>query len=528
MEGAITLAIVLTVAKVIHEFGHAYLTKSYGLEVHTIGVMLLFFWPILYTDTSEAWRLQNRRQRVMIDAAGIIAELSLAIYASLLWSFLPDGAIRDGMFMLAAVSWFTTLFMNLNPFMRFDGYYLLADSWGVTNLQTRAFTLTKWWLRELFFGFGEAPREKFSPAQQRWMIIYSFMTWLYRLLIFGGIGLLILHNLENFKVFAFYAAGMAIFGLLLQPVFKEFGEWGKRRKDMRWNKHTIGSLLVLTALIAILVTPWQSRIAAPAIFRSAQEARIYPNYAGQIQSIAASTGQRVEKGDVLFVLDDPETRFLLEKAKGEAEVLRLKLALQPTDQLFLEQTRVLQQNLIKTQAEIKGLEDRLAALRITAPFSGTIAQMLPGIREGLWVGATQLLALIIDDTRTHVTAFVHEKDVHYLQTSNQGWFYSDDPDNKPIAVSVTAIDSANIQQLQANDNYISAMYDGELAVRPAGQGVYKPEDATYRVRFAVEDADLWLEKATQGRVMVNIDQYYSIIQRVWLMVSAVAIRESGF
>jgi hypothetical protein len=101
-----------------------------------------------------------------------------------------------------------------------------------------------------------------------------------------------------------------------------------------------------------------------------QEAKIYPSYAGQIQTVAVSTGQRVQEGDLLFVLDNPENRFLLEKARQQAEVLRLKLALQPTDQLFLEQTKVLQQALIKTLAEIN---NRMPSntIRFIPSYSGT-------------------------------------------------------------------------------------------------------------------------------------------------------------
>ena len=53
---------------------------------------------VLYTDTSEAWRLTSRRQRLAIGAAGVVAEMAIAALATLAWSFLPDGPARSAAF----------------------------------------------------------------------------------------------------------------------------------------------------------------------------------------------------------------------------------------------------------------------------------------------------------------------------------------------------------------------------------------------------------------------------------------------
>ena len=35
---------------------------------------MVVLWPMLYTDTSESWKLANPRQRLAIASAGIVAE----------------------------------------------------------------------------------------------------------------------------------------------------------------------------------------------------------------------------------------------------------------------------------------------------------------------------------------------------------------------------------------------------------------------------------------------------------------------
>ena len=41
-----------------------------------MGVAFMVMVPVLYTDTTDAWRLRDRRARVAIDAAGVAVEFA--------------------------------------------------------------------------------------------------------------------------------------------------------------------------------------------------------------------------------------------------------------------------------------------------------------------------------------------------------------------------------------------------------------------------------------------------------------------
>lgn len=86
----------------------------------------------------------SARARLVIDCAGMVAEIMLATLATILWSLVPDGPLRDGLFTLSSSTWLLTLSVNLSPLMRFDGYYILSDLMGIPNLQERAFAWTRW------------------------------------------------------------------------------------------------------------------------------------------------------------------------------------------------------------------------------------------------------------------------------------------------------------------------------------------------------------------------------------------------
>ncbi len=87
-----------------------------------MGVAFMVLAPTLYTDASDAWRLKERRKRLLIDAAGVLTEMAIAAIALFLWAFLPNGPWRSAMFFISATAWIMSVAVNLSPFMRFDGY----------------------------------------------------------------------------------------------------------------------------------------------------------------------------------------------------------------------------------------------------------------------------------------------------------------------------------------------------------------------------------------------------------------------
>ena len=94
----------------------------------------------------------------------MVAELILAGLAALLWSLAPDGGFKSAMYILAAVTWVSTLAINLNPFMRFDGYYLLMDLLDVPNLSERSFAIARWRLRKTVLGVrAPFPEPQLAP-----------------------------------------------------------------------------------------------------------------------------------------------------------------------------------------------------------------------------------------------------------------------------------------------------------------------------------------------------------------------------
>ena len=143
--------------KFIHEAAHSLAAIHFHCRVRGIGIGFMVFYPRLYTDTTDSWRLP-RRQRLLIDAAGIIIELLLGGIAALLWCYLPPGSWKSTMFYIFTVSTLSTSFVNGNPFIRYDGYYILCDLLNIENLMSRSSEYIRQFWRWHFLRLGERPR----------------------------------------------------------------------------------------------------------------------------------------------------------------------------------------------------------------------------------------------------------------------------------------------------------------------------------------------------------------------------------
>ena len=249
-SGLLGYAVALVFAKALHEMAHALTATRYGVRVAHMGIAMVVLYPMLYTDTSESWKLANPRQRLAIASAGIIAELTLAGAATLGWSLAPEGSVKSALFFLAATSWVLTLAINASPFMRFDGYFILSDILDIPNLHERSGALASTWLRRFLLGLNEPWPERLPGHGNAFLIAFAMLTWLYRLVVFFGIAVLVYH-------FFFKLLGVVLFVLELlvfiaRPIWSELKVWYLRRKEITAQRKRLGWLLLGLFMIAAL------------------------------------------------------------------------------------------------------------------------------------------------------------------------------------------------------------------------------------------------------------------------------------
>lgn len=128
----IGLFIFMLLSSFFHELGHASACKYFGVRHGGIGFGLYLTFPVLYTDVTEVWKL-GRTQRCVVNMAGVYFQCYWLI--GLLVGFLLTG--NDILRYLILIMNFGFL-MTLNPFFKFDGYWIASDLLGVPNLRSRS------------------------------------------------------------------------------------------------------------------------------------------------------------------------------------------------------------------------------------------------------------------------------------------------------------------------------------------------------------------------------------------------------
>lgn len=523
LPGFLLMVFTLSLAKVFHELGHAYACKAFGCRVPSMGVALLVLWPVLYTDASDAWRLTSRKQRLLIDTAGIAVELGLAVYATLLWSFLPDGALRSAVFLLATATWIVTLFINLNPFMRFDGYYVLSDLLGIPNLQDRAFALARWQLREWLFGFGLTPPEAFSPGTKRILLCYAFGTWIYRFFLFLGIALLVYYLF--FKVLGIFLMMVELVWFIGRPIYNEFRSWSAHKQYFHWNHQSIRTLVLFIALLLLLIIPWQRDVSAPALWRPESQVRVYAPAPARVQTLLVNPGDQVQQGDTLMILASPDLQYELEKSQKVLDMLNWQTEFQSISAQLAERAPVIFQELQAETAKHHALSDEIDQLNIISPINGVVRDISTQLQLNGWVRENEWLGVIVSPDKTLFEGWINESDLHRVEIGASAIFYPEDITQRPIEVTLSTIDEASTRQLSAIE--LASIYGGPIAVRQDTDGKLTPERPIYRVLANPQQDRQAPDQVLRGTIHIE-GESQSILLQLWRNIVSVLIRESGF
>ncbi len=524
VQGMLWYAGVIGMVKIAHELGHAYAAKQYGLRIPSMGVAFLVMWPVLYTDTTDAWKLRSRKARLEIAGAGMYVEFLLALFATFLWSFLPDGVARSGAFMVATVTWVMAVVINFNMLMKFDGYYFLSDFLEVPNLQDRSFALGRWFLRKHLFGLELPPPERFAKRKERILILYAFATWVYRTILFLGIAFLVYAFF--FKILGIFLMLVEIIWFLAMPFFREVRMWFKLRKEMSWNRTSKRNASLLFFLLLLLFYPWKGNVERVAYMRSDHFTVLYSNEAGVIKKIIAHEGEKVNKGDTLLQLTSKDLDYQYHQASLKVQTAEWYLKRMESFKKFVGETNVSREKLKELKATLKGTEERSASLEVKAPFAGEVRWLNRNLHPSVVVGRETPLLSIVSNSGIEVISTIPEQLSEQLHLGDNAWFFPAISEYPPVELSIKGIDSNRITTL--SEAWFASLYGGDVAAQKRRDGAVEAHDAVYRVRMKPL-IPLKKQPVMMLRGVVRFStKRESLAQGIIRKVLFVLIRESSF
>jgi putative peptide zinc metalloprotease protein len=521
-RGLALYALSLAVVKVFHELGHAYTATRYGCRVPTMGIAMVVMVPMLYSDTSDAWKLTSRHQRAAIGAAGMVVECALAALAIFAWNFLDDGVARSLVFIVATTSLMVGAGINLSPFMRFDGYYVLSDLLGIPNLHDRAFAFGRWQLRRLLLGLDMPMPEPVAAAQRRFLVWFAWGVWAYRFTLFLGIALMVYHYF--FKLLGLVLFAIEIGWFIVLPIVRELKAWWTLRGAIPKQGRAWASVGFLAFLMAVLFIPWSDRISLPAVLESTPHATIYAPVPGRIVELAANEGRRVEVGDRLVVLESPVLEKDMALTRKRIEVEQLRGQRQFVDRQELAKHQVTLETLKARLSQFEDLLQQQRNLALTAPIAGVVTDRAEALHVGQWINKELPLAYVIDPAGEELHALAPETEVGYLHAGQSARFIPQGSDRSSLEAQIVEI--RDIDESSFTVPYLASLYGGDVPVREDANRRLKPENSVYRVTLHLVGSPPRWNQAVRGTVLVKGPRI-SFAQRAWEQGARIFIRESG-
>lgn len=220
--------IINIISVIFHEFGHAAACQKFGAKSGKIGFGFYILSPVFFSDVSDAWRL-TRKERIIVDLGGIYVQLIITSLLNILFLFIGDLRI----FALTSLISVGILF-NLNPFLKYDGYWALTDSINIPNLREKAMNATN-----KFFGWIVRVNKNWKPSRTDILLVIYGCISLLAVLLF----IIYMVVLEHNSIFYF---PKNFYNFILEIVHNT-------PSSFEWYKKNIVNFLPLAAFYIVLL-----------------------------------------------------------------------------------------------------------------------------------------------------------------------------------------------------------------------------------------------------------------------------------
>lgn len=373
-ENLALLWIILVVLKVLHELGHAYACRILGGHVPEMGAMFVIFTPCAYVDASDSWRFPSRKHRIAVILAGMYVESIIGALAMFVWASTSPSLINTIAYQVIILSTVVTLGFNLNPLMRFDGYYLFSDLLNIPNLRQRAEDCLLDWFNRVALGLP-MPTLAEGRARAAFLPIFGAASIIYRTMLTLGIAGIVAHKLGIPGLIL----GVAFAGAALaRGSFRALRYlWASpRTAPVRVRAALAGLALAAGALIALAAAPVSLPLTAAGVLDRERVFTARAPFPARIAEVNAAAGDSITAGAPLIRLENPDVQFQPAIAASELRVIEIGLVRElspragraPTTPAIDEPAR---------RAAVQRLADaqrRAESLVIAAPHDGVVTE----------------------------------------------------------------------------------------------------------------------------------------------------------
>jgi putative peptide zinc metalloprotease protein len=465
------LALIYPCSRLLHELAHAYAVKRWGGEVHEMGIMFMVFFPLPYVDASWSSAFPARRSRMLVGAAGILMDVFLAALGAIVWTLSEPGTVQVVAYNVLFVCGLSTLFLNANPLIRFDGYYVLSDWLEIPNLADRSSRYLTYLVKRRLLGVKNLSAQENTSAEKAWLAVYAVLSFLYRIFISFSIIFFIAGRFFFIGVVLAVWAGISI--LVLPPILslrRTMNEISGMKKKQRELAFAVSAACVIL-LALFLFVPFPASTVTEGIVTVPEEGRVYAGADGFVVKVLTPSGTRVKKGDPLLYCDSPELQAEMKVLMANVNEVQARLrATQAVDPM---QVGTLRDELERVNAKLQRARERASEMMVRSPADGVFIlpaeEDWPGrsVRQGSQVG------YVVDFSRTIVSVIADQTDIDKIRfdTVRVEGRLAESPDIYPAQIlRETPEASKEIPSLA-----LSVQGGGKVALDPARGNPARPE-----------------------------------------------------
>jgi putative peptide zinc metalloprotease protein len=400
--------LVFPLLKAVHELAHAFTVKAHGGDVVEVGIVLMLLTPVPYVDASAATAFADKRQRVAVAAAGILVEAIAATVALAAWTMLEPGLLRDLCLAVVVVGGLSTLLVNGNPLMRFDGYHVLCEHRDLPNLAQRS---SRWWimaLRRHALRMPQSRLEGMLPGEKRWLVAFAPLAWAWRLLLLATLAVAFA---ESSVVLGLSLLAAAAWVSFVWPAWKSM-RWVWKSPEAGGRRMQLGATLassVLAALLLAVAIPLPQRTYAPAVVWLPDEAILRLRSEARVEELLVEDGRRVAAGTPIARLSNEE--LVADLARVQAQLAAAAVERQRHFELDAGRSAGAEDELQRLKAQASRLQDQVDHLVLRAGVDGVVVIADAQRQIGRWLAQGQTLAHVLPGGAPLVRALVRNEDI---------------------------------------------------------------------------------------------------------------------
>jgi putative peptide zinc metalloprotease protein len=310
----------------------------------------------------------------------------------------------------------TTIF-NLNPLLRFDGYYMLADLIQIQNLRQRGAQYLGNLVERKVFG-SRVQHIEATPQERFWFVGYTITSFVYRIFILLAIALFIA---QEYMIVGVLLALWAVVGGIVWPVLKGLGYllFSARllRNRLRAALSSAAALGAAAAILLVVPAPYWS--AAEGVIWVPEDAHVRAGADGFVRFVRVQpAGGVVARGTPLLVVEDPELKTRIQVIESRVQLLEAQAQVEL--QVDLARWEITREALRTRREELQHARAQERELTVVSPTSGQF--VLAGAAQDLpdrFVRRGQDIGYVVPPATVRARVLVAQEDVDYVRTRTE-------------------------------------------------------------------------------------------------------------